>query len=116
MLETIPYKMHSLLNAEKEKTHLMYDEYIFMNAACDKNVSPTFIATFTERLPSESAATPPGTSNALDASSRAGKKLSLWKVRRVSRPPKTIFRSFAGMTVSLPDVPSALTGAQEGLM
>ena len=92
----------------------MYEEYIFMNAACDKIVRPTSIATFADRLPSESELELLGANNGLEARSRAGRKLSLWKINSDSRPPKTIFRSLAGMTVSLFEEPSTLTGALDG--
>ena len=94
----------------------MYDEYILINAACERNVRPTSIATLADKLPSASAADAPGARSALDARSRAGKKLSRWKLNNDSRPPKTIFLSVAGITVSLFDVPRTLTGAHEGWM
>lgn len=95
----------------------MYDEYIFMNAACETNIRPTDIATSEDNLPSLSAEASTFNKGAA-AASNAGKKLSLWNENNASTPPKTILRSDAGTTLSLEEdtltLPMILTGAPAG--
>ena len=88
-----------------------------MNAACDTKILATARATFRERVPSPSTSTSSADGRMIGAQtfSRAGRKLSLWKENRASRPPKTILRSVDG-TMLWPTPLSEVTGAAAGLM
>ena len=89
-----------------------------MNAAWETKQFPTVLATFIDMTPSGSASatTSDGCMPDAAAFSSAGKKLSLWKEKRASRPLNTILRSIGGTTVSLLVPVKAFTGAQAGLI
>jgi len=102
----------------KHRTYLIYVEYILMNAAWERKQFPTVLATFIDIAPSlsASATTSDGCMTGVADFSSAGKKLSLWKEKRASRPLNTILRSIGGTTVSLLPPVKAFTGADAGLM
>ena len=89
-----------------------------MNAAWETKQFPTVLAAFIDMEPSLSASptTSEGCIIELAAFSSAGKKLSLWKEKRASRPLNTILRSIGGTTVSRLVPVKAFTGAHAGLM
>ena len=94
------------------KTHLIYVEYIFMKAACERKTVATALATPAEVSPLASSER----SRGVTAFSRAGKNDSLWKDNKLSKPLNTTLRSGAGTVVSLLEVPRAVTGTAAGLM
>jgi hypothetical protein len=84
-------------------THLIYVEYIRINAAWETNVLAMPLAALADSTPSISCSDCLACwrRTGLAASSRAGRNISLWKEKRESRPLNTIFLSAAGMMVSL---------------
>jgi hypothetical protein len=103
----------------RDSAYFIYAEYIFIKAACLRNMLPTAFATLKESCPSASDSCKAAAAfiKGAAATSSAGKKLSLWKENNASTPLKTILRSDVGTTVSLPDpLVSVFTGSEPGLM